>query len=90
LTQLAGEVAEGLRGELGERAPSRLRFAPGPLPEAHPRPSGEPQAPPLEPTLEHAREARSWAAGIESEDLRKTVEKAARASLARASADRAV
>jgi hypothetical protein len=47
----------------------------GPLPEA---------------TLEMAKEARDWASGIESEDLRKSVEKAARASLARAADDRSV
>jgi hypothetical protein len=90
LTQLAAEVAARLREALGNDAPARLRFAPGPLPELPvPGPSSAPP-PPLEPSLEHAREARSWAAGIESEELRKTVEKAVRASLARASDDRAV
>jgi hypothetical protein len=90
LSQLASEVEAGLRRELRELAPNRLRFAPGPLPEAPAGQANKAHAPPLEPTLEHAREARAWAAGIESEELRKTVEKAARASLARASADRAV
>jgi hypothetical protein len=90
LTQLAGEVAAGLRAELGDHAPTRLRFAPGPLPERPPTAPEHRGAAPLEPTLEHARDARAWAAAIESEELRKTVEKAARASLARASADRAV
>jgi hypothetical protein len=90
LTQLAGEVTARLRETLGKDAPARLRFAPGPLPEL-PAPASSSRPPrPLEPTLEHAREAHSWAAGIESEELRKTVEKAARASLARASDDRAV
>jgi hypothetical protein len=90
LTQLADEVTAGLRAELRDAAPARLRFAPGPVPEtgaAAPE-RGAVRLP--EPTLEHAREARSWASAIESEELRKTVEKAARASLARASADRAV
>jgi hypothetical protein len=90
LTQLAGEVATRLGEELGERAPAGLRFAPGPLPEPSSPPPDERTAPLPEPTLDDAREARSWAAGIESEELRKTVEKAARASLARASADRRV
>jgi hypothetical protein len=90
LTQLAGEVTARLREALGKDAPARLRFAPGPLPEP-PTPASSRRSPrPLEPSLEHAREAHSWAAGIESEELRKTVEKAARASLARASDDRAV
>jgi hypothetical protein len=90
LTQLEGEVAGRLREALGTAAPARLRFAPGPLPEAPPASSEQRPRAPLEPTLEHARRARSWAAPIESEELRKTVEKAARASLARASSDRGV
>src|SRR5580765_8406016 len=44
--------------------------------------------PPPEPTLEHARAAHQLAAGIASEHLRKTVEKAARMSLASAADDR--
>ena len=90
LQQLESEIAGRLREVLGEAAPSRLRFVPGRLPE----PSAEPEerrAPPLsEATLEQAREARDWAAKIESEDLRKSVEKAARASLQRAADRRAV
>ncbi len=90
LQQLETEIAGRLREVLGEAAPSRLRFVPGRLPE----PSTEPEerrAPPLpEATLEQAREARDWAAKIESEDLRKSVEKAARASLQRAADRRAV
>ena len=90
LQQLETEIAGRLREVLGEAAPSRLRFVPGHLPE----PSTEPEerrAPPLtEATLEQAREARDWAAKIESEDLRKSVEKAARASLQRAADRRAV
>jgi len=90
LQQLESEIAGRLREVLGEAAPSRLRFVPGRLPE----PSTEPEerrAPPLpEATLEQAREARDWAAKIESEDLRKSVEKAARASLQRAADRRAV
>jgi hypothetical protein len=90
LTQLADQVAASLRESLGDAAPTSFRFAPGPLPEAAAPPADERSKPPLEPTLEHAREARAWAAAIEPEELRKTVEKAARASLARASSDRSV
>ena len=76
-----------LESDISERiheAPARLRFAPGPLPEL-PAPTPEDaKRPPPEPTLEQAREAQEWAAAIESEDLRKSVEKAARMSLARA------
>jgi predicted nucleic acid-binding Zn ribbon protein len=84
LQQLESEIAGRLREAVPEAAPARLRFAPGPLPEL---PAQVPQAakqPPPEPTLEQAREAHEWAAAIESEDLRKSVEKAARMSLASA------
>jgi hypothetical protein len=90
LQQLESEIAGRLREVLGDAAPSCLRFVPGRLPEPLP-PSDERRAKPLpEATLEQAREARDWAAEIESEDLRKSVEKAARASLARAHDGRAV
>ena len=75
LGQLEGEILPRLQEALGASAPKRLRFAPEPLPEA---------------TFDQAREAHSWAAAIDSEELRKTVEKAARASLARASSGRSV
>jgi hypothetical protein len=90
LQQLESDIAGRLREVLGETAPARLRFVPGRLPE--PQATGEERrvTPLPEPSLEQAREARGWAAEIESEDLRKSVEKAARASLARASDGRAV
>ncbi|HEX3266404.1 MAG TPA: DUF721 domain-containing protein [Gaiellaceae bacterium] len=90
LQQLESEIAGRLQEVLDEGTPRKLRFVPGPLPEAAPA-AEERRATRLpEATLEQVREARDWAAGIESEDLRKSVEKAARASLARAAADRAV
>jgi len=88
LQQLESEIAGRLREALGAAAPLRLRFAPGRLPEAPPAAEEEPRRPPSEPTLEHARAAHELAAGIASENLRKTVEKAARMSLARAADDR--
>jgi hypothetical protein len=90
LGQLEGEILPRLREALGEDAPRRLRFAPGPLPEASPATSRREPPPPLEPSLDDVREARSWASAIESKELRKTVEKAARASLARAGSGRSV
>ena len=90
LQQLESEISGRLQEVLGAAAPSKLRFVPGPLPEAVST-DDERRATPLpEATLEQAREARALAASIESEDLRKSVEKAARASLARAADDRAV
>ncbi len=82
LGQLEGEILPRLRAALGKGAPKRLRFAPGPLPDRREPASARPRPAPLEPTPEQAREARELAAAIASEELRKSVEKAARASLA--------
>ena len=90
LGHLQGEILPRLQEELGKAAPARLRFAPGPLPDATPAVSERPSRPLAEPTAEQARDAHSWAAGIGSEELRKTVEKAARASLARAGSGRSI
>ena len=90
LGQLENEILGRLKEALGKAAPARLRFAPGPLPETAPAASERPQEPPPEPTREHVEQARGWAATIDSEELRKTVEKAARASLARAASGRPV
>jgi hypothetical protein len=90
LGHLEGEILLRLREALGDGAPGKLKFAPGPLPEPAVSASAEPLEPLAEPTLEQAREARSWVAGIDSEELRKTVEKAARASLARAGSSRSI
>jgi hypothetical protein len=82
LTQRAAEISSRLPTK------PKLKFAPGPLPEAAPErpvdaPAGRPQA-----TLEQAREAAEWASEIEDEELRELVARAARASLARAAAER--
>jgi hypothetical protein len=90
LGQLESEILPRLREALGEAVPKRLRFAPGPLPEAEATAAERRKPPPLAPSAEHVREARSWAAAIESEELRKTVEKTARANLARADSGRSV
>jgi hypothetical protein len=90
LGHLEPEILPRLQKALGGAAPKRLKFAPGPLPEAVPEPAADRKSPPLEPTPDQAREARSWASAIDSEELRAKVEKAARASLARASSGRSV
>jgi len=84
LQHLEGEIAGRLREAVPEAAPARLRFAAGPLPELPTPVSEDSRRAPPEPTLEQAREAHELAAAIGSEDLRKSVEKAARMSLARA------
>ena len=88
LQQLEAEITERLRGTLGKAGPERLRFAPGPLPEPVVEASGEARKAPPEPTLEHTRAAHDLAAPIASEELRNSVEKAARMSLAAAADDR--
>jgi hypothetical protein len=90
LQQLEAEIAERLRGELGKAAPERLRFAPGPLPEPVVEAAAASRQAPPELTLEQARAAHDLAAPIASEELRKSVEKAARMSLAAAADDRRV
>jgi hypothetical protein len=87
LQQLESEITGRLKEVLGDSAPGRLRVVPGRLPEPPPLPEERRARPLPEATAEQAREARDWASEIESEDLRKSVEKAARSSLARA-ADR--
>jgi hypothetical protein len=80
--------------ELGQQAAAiaerldvpRLRFSPGPLPEAH----EEAARPALEPTAEEAELARALATAITDESLRESVQKAVRLSLARERRDRPV
>jgi hypothetical protein len=84
LGRLAATILEQLRPELGETTPPALKFAPGPVPEPEPESAGQraPRRP--EPGPEHRAEAAELAAGIEDEDLRALVARAAAASLARA------
>jgi Dna[CI] antecedent, DciA len=81
LTQRAGEISERLPGR------PRLRFVPGPLPDAVPEPM-PPQ--PLEATPEQASEAATIASRIEDPELRESVVKAIKVALARASDGRSV
>jgi hypothetical protein len=81
LTQRAGEISGRLPGR------PRLRFVPGPLPDAVPEPVPR-QVVGASP--EQAREAAALAAGIEDPQLRESVVKVIKAALARASDDRSV
>src|SRR5439155_524935 len=67
----------------------RIRFAPGPLPALSEDPAATHAAAP-KPRPEHLDRAASLTAGIEDEELREAVARAAAASLARESSDRAV
>ena len=80
--------AEEIRSRLGEHAPPRLAFAPGPIPEPVEAAREDVSSRSLEPTPEHVAEADSLVRVIRDEDLRKVVAKAAALSLASASNDR--
>jgi hypothetical protein len=78
------QLESDIRARLGEVAPEKIRFAPGPLPEHDP--SGMDQSVPtrVEPSAEDAETAAKIAAPIDDEMLRKLVARAAAASLAKA------
>jgi hypothetical protein len=84
LSQLAPTILERLQEAAGEAAPKHLRFAPGNLPE----PAGEEaEAGPTRrvvPSAAHLADAERLTAEIADEKLRKIVQRAAAASLARA------
>ena len=77
LGQLAPRVLERLREELGEAAPKALRFAQGHLPEPASGTADATDLPAVSPTREAVERAAALAAGIDDEELRKQVEKAA-------------
>lgn len=90
LSLLEGNVLEALRGQLGETAPAKLRFAVGPIPgqpavlePAQSMPAEPPEVPP-----EVESEATSAAAAIDDPELRELVARAARTSLLRARSGR--
>ena len=81
LTSRAAEIAQRLGVE-------HIRFAPGRLPEGY-EPAAEPsESGPPEPSESLRQEGARLAAGIEDENLRKIVARAAAASLAKGLSDR--
>jgi hypothetical protein len=90
LDLLQGTILEGLRARLGDAAPTKVRFAPGPIPEpatVREPPGAVPPTPPDVPP-EIASEAAEAAAEIADEELRELVARAARASLLKARSGR--
>jgi sugar phosphate isomerase/epimerase len=81
LTSRAAEIAKRLGVE-------RVRFAPGRLPEADEQGAKEAESGPPQPSESLRQEAARLAAGIEDENLRKIVARAAAASLAKGISDR--
>ena len=88
LGSLAPTILEQLQNELGEAAPPRLRFAPGPIPDPLAEASELGAATPFEIAPEDRAEAARVAATIEDDELRELVARAAAAGLARARSDR--
>jgi hypothetical protein len=83
LTQLEATIAARLREALGDDAPTRLRFAPGPMPEPGHTEVERPGPEPARPGPAELGEASAIAAGISDDELRGLVARAAAASLAR-------
>ncbi len=81
LGQLAPAILEKLHAKLGESAPKGLRFATGHLPESLGEEPREPCADTREPTPEALQQAAEVAAGIEDDELRERVRRAAALSL---------
>jgi Dna[CI] antecedent, DciA len=84
LGRLAETILEGLRQELGEATPPALKFSPGPVPESGAEELGTATAEASGVAPEHRAEGVRLAAGIEDDELRELVARAAAASLARA------
>ena len=90
LDRLSPEILEQLAARLGDEAPTKLRFAVGPVPEpgAPTEPASIDSASPQPIPAEVEAEATSAAAAIEDPELRELAARAARASLGRARAGR--
>jgi len=90
LDRLSAEILDRLAARLADRAPQKLKFGIGPVPEPGPLAEGAPAASRKTPTptREEAALADAAAAAIDDPDLRELVSRAARASLARARSGR--
>lgn len=83
---LGDEILRKLAGTVGQSAPTRIRFAPGPIPAAA-APVSRPVAP-VEIDPDARRLADELTAGIGDDELRETIARAAAASLSRPPDDR--
>lgn len=82
LGRLAETILAQLRPELGDATPRALKFVPGPVPEPRADAAEQRAAATLADAAEHRTEAAEIAAGIEDDELRRLVARAAAASLA--------
>ena len=86
LGHLEADLRERLRGQLGDRTPPALRFAPGPVPSPGEVERTVTPLPPASP--EEDAEALRLSAPIGDSDLREAVRRAVAASLVAARSDR--
>jgi len=82
------QLATDIRARLGDLAPAKLRFAPGPLPEPETAGLETAAADVVQPSAEERAAAAALSAEIEDEKLRNLVARAAAAGLAKARSDR--
>jgi hypothetical protein len=83
-----GQLEDRIRHSLGDLAPTRLRFAVGPLPEPTADDVEADARKAIRPSPAHAEKAAEITAEMVDENLRKIVAKAATLSLAKADSDR--
>lgn len=89
LDRLAPGILEKLASRLGDAAPSGLRFAVGPVPEAPVAgEAAQAPAPPADASPEAEADAAAAASEIDDPELRELALRAARASLSRPPSDR--
>jgi hypothetical protein len=88
LGQLAPEILSRLTENLGESAPKALRFALGHLPDPPSEAIAEARTDVPEPTKDALRQAAELVAGIEDEELRNRVQRAAALGLSISPSDR--
>ncbi len=88
LAQLEADVLRRVRTAVGAKAPKKIRFAVGRLPELGPDDAERAARTIGEPRPEDVEKAAALASAIDDEELRKVVAKAAAQSLFRAGIDR--
>lgn len=86
LGRLESEIRDRLAETLGSVTPPALRFAPGPVPSPGPTERAPSPLPPA--TGEEVRRAATLTAGIDDDDLREAIHRAAVASLVAARSGR--
>jgi hypothetical protein len=88
LAQLEADILRRVRTAVGAKAPRRIRFAVGRLPELGPEEGEGASRTVAKPRREDVEKAAELTAAIDDEELRNVVAKAAAQSLSRAGNDR--